>query len=59
MFCSLFVNKCGFDDIILDDILGDRIIFGIVDNKVRERFLWEFEFDFDKIFDICFVVEMF
>ena len=31
-------DKCGFDAIMPDDPLRDRIIFGIADNKVRKGF---------------------
>ena len=36
-------DKCAFDVISPDDILRYRIIFGVTDNKVRERLLRENE----------------
>ena len=46
-------DKCPFDAITADDILRDRIIFGIADNKVKERLLRGSELDFAKTLDIC------
>ena len=46
-------DKCAFDAITPDDLLRDRIIFGIADNKVRERLLREPELNLAKTLDIC------
>ena len=51
-------DKCAFDAITPDGILGDRIIFGSADNKVRERLLREPELDLAKTLDICRASEM-
>lgn len=41
-------DKCAFDAITAEDLLRDRIIFGIADNKVRERLLREPELNLAK-----------
>ena len=46
-------DKCAFDVITPDDLLRDRVIFGIVDNKVRKRLLREPELNLAKTLDIC------
>ena len=46
-------DKSGFDAIMPDDPLRDRIIFGTADNKVRERLLREPELNLPKTLDIC------
>lgn len=46
-------DKCAFDTITPYDLLRDRIIFGIVDSKVRERPLREPELNHTKTLDIC------
>ena len=51
-------DKCAFDAITPDDLLRDRIIFGIADNKVRERLLREPELNLAKTLDICRASEM-
>ena len=51
-------DKCAFGAITPDDLLRDRIIFGIADNKVRERLLREPEFNLSKTLDICRASEM-
>ena len=51
-------DKCAFDAITPDDLLRDRIIFGIADNKVRERLLREPELSLSKTLDICHASEM-
>ena len=51
-------DKCAFDAIMPDDFLRDRIIFGIADNKVRERLLREPELNLAKTLDICRASEM-
>ena len=51
-------DKCAFDAITPDDLLRDRIIFGIADNKFRERLLREPELNFAKTLDICRASEM-
>ena len=57
-------DKCAFgaitpDDLLrADDLLRDRIIFGIADNKVRERLLHEPELNLSKTLDICKASEM-
>ena len=51
-------DKCVFDAITPDDHLRDRIIFGIADNKVRERLLREPELNLAKKLDICRASEM-
>ena len=51
-------DKCAFDAITPDDLLRERIIFGIADNKVRERLLCEPELNLAKTLDICRASEM-
>ena len=51
-------DKCTFGAITPDDLLRDRIIFGIADNKVRERLLHEPELNLSKMLDICRALEM-
>ena len=51
-------DKCAFDTITPDDILSDRIVFGIADAKVRERLLHEPELSLAKMLDICRASEM-
>ena len=51
-------DKCAFDAITPDDLLRDRIIFGIADNKVRERLLCEPDLSLSKTLDICRTSEM-
>ena len=51
-------DKCAFDAITPDDILRDRIVFGIADNKVRERLLREPELDLKKTLETCRAAEM-
>ena len=50
-------NKCTFGAITPDDLLRDRIIFGIADTKVRERLLHEPELNLSKTLDICRALE--
>jgi len=50
-------DKCAFDAITHDDILRDRIVFGIADNKVRERLLREPELDLKKTLETCRAAE--
>ena len=51
-------KKFAFDTISSDDILRDRIIFGILDIKVRERILREPELNLFKTLDICRAAEI-
>ena len=51
-------DKCAFGAITPDDLLRNRIIFGIADNKVRERLLREPELNLSKTLDICRASEM-
>ena len=44
---------CDFDSITPDEILRDRIVFGIRDNKVRERLLRESQLTLKKTDEIC------
>lgn len=44
---------CDFDTITPDEMLGDRLIFGIRDSKVRERLLRESKLDLAKTDEIC------
>ena len=44
---------CEFDKITPDEILRDRLVFGIRDNKVRERLLRESELTLIKTDEIC------
>lgn len=45
--------KCDFDNITPEQILRDRIIFGIHDNKVRDRLLREKNITLDQTLEIC------
>ena len=51
-------DKCTFDAITPNEILRDGIIFGIADNKARERLLREPELDLAKTLVICRASEM-
>ena len=44
---------CEFDNITPDEILRDRLVFGIRDNKVRERLLRESGLSLKKTDEIC------
>ena len=48
---------CEFTDITPDEILRDRLVFGIRDNKVRERLLRESALTLDKTNEICHAAE--
>lgn len=50
--------KCTIDTIMPDDNLRDRIIFGVTDNKVRERLLHKPKLNLAKTLDICHASEM-
>ena len=50
-------EACGFDTITLNEILRDRLIFGIHDTKVRERLLRETKLTLMKTDDICRAAE--
>ena len=54
----MVADKCAFHAITPDDLLRDRIIFGIADNKVRERLLREPELNLAKTLNICRASEM-
>ena len=51
-------DKCAFDATTPNDLLRDRITFGIADNKVRERLLREPKLNLAKTLDICQASEM-
>lgn len=53
----MIVKNCVYDKIILDEILRDRLVFGVRDEKVRERFLRVNDLILFKVIDICKVVE--
>ncbi len=42
-------DKCDFDKITPNELLRDRIVFGIVDQKVRERLLCEADLSLEKV----------
>ena len=46
-------DSCNFEEITPEEILRDRLIFGIRDNKVRERLLRETKLSLDKTDEIC------
>ena len=48
-----FAEGCEFDNIMPDEILCDRLVFGIRDNKVRERLLRESGLSLKKTDEIC------
>ena len=46
-------GKCAFEIITTDELLRDRIVFGIIDSHVRERLLWEDKLTLKKVLDFC------
>ena len=48
---------CDFAKITPDEILRDRLLFGIADNKVRERLLRETNLTLEKTDDLCHASE--
>ena len=48
---------CDFAKITPDEILRDRLLFGIADNKVRERLLRESNLTLEKTDDLCHASE--
>ena len=46
-------DSCNFEEITPKEILRDRLVFGIRDNKVRERLLRETKLALDKTDEIC------
>ena len=48
---------CDFDTITPDEMLRDRLIFGIRDSKVRERLLRESKLDLARTDEICHSAE--
>ena len=48
---------CDFAKITPDEILRDRLLFGIADNKVRERLLREMNLTLEKTDDLCHASE--
>ena len=45
--------RCNFEAITPDEILRDRIMFGITDNKVRDRLLREKKLMIERTLEIC------
>ena len=45
--------RCDFGNITPDQILRDRIMFGITDHKVRDRLLREKNITLDRTLEIC------
>ena len=45
--------RCNFETITPDEILRDRIMFGITDNKVRDRLLREKNLTLERTLEIC------
>lgn len=50
-------ENCHFEAIRPDEIMRDRSVFGISDNKVRERLLREAKLTLAKTDEICWVAE--
>ena len=50
-------NRCEFGSITLEEILQDKLVFGIRDNKVRERLLREPRLTLAKTNEICRAAE--
>lgn len=50
-------NNCDFNKQTPDEVLRDRIIFGILDNKVRERLLRSDSLDLRRTLEICRAAE--
>ena len=46
-------DSCNFEEITKEEILRDQFVFGIRDNKVRERLLRETKLTLDKTDEIC------
>ena len=51
-------SQCNFDSVTPSEILHDRIVFGIADNKVRERLLRESTLTLDRTLEICRAAEV-
>ena len=54
----MMANRCNFDNLTPDDVLRDRILFGIADSRVRERLLREDKLTLAKTVEICRAAEM-
>ena len=50
-------DRCEFETITADQILRDKLVFGIQDSKVRERLLREKNLSLQKTDEICRVHE--
>ena len=50
--------NCDFENVTPDQLLCDRIVFGIADAKVRERLLRESDLTLTKCLDICRACEV-
>ena len=50
-------ESCSFDTITADEILRDKLVFGIRDNRVRERLLRESALSLEKTGEICRAAE--
>ena len=50
--------RCAHDKISPDELLRDRIVFGIADGKVRERLLREENLDLNKTLTVCRASEL-
>ena len=46
-------DSCNFEEITPEEILRDRLVFGIRDSKVRERLLRETKLTLEKTDEIC------
>ena len=46
-------DSCNFEEITPEEILRDRLVFGIRDSKVRERLLRETKLTLEKTYEIC------
>ena len=46
-------DSCNFEEITPEEIQRDPLVFGIRDNKVRERLLREMKLSLDKTEEIC------
>jgi len=55
---SQMSGRCNFENLTKDDMLRDRLLFGISDARVRERLLREDKLTLTKTLEICRAAEV-
>ena len=53
----MIAKNCAHDEITPDDILRDRLVLGVRDERVRERLLRVFDLTLSKAIDKCKAAE--